>query len=112
MPAILSQEAHFLCGTLNSIAVRSFVAAYAVETQISTHTVKYVRIPKFDPDSAEHAVIVAASRAAHKAVAAGKDPDQEAVDVAAGRLWDLTEGEIAAMREFLDKLRKRDLAQE
>lgn len=102
-------EAHFLCGALNSIPVRTFVAAYAVETQISTHTVRYIRIPPFDRTSETHRAIASASRAAHAAVAAGEEPDQEEVDRAAGALWGLADSEIKGMAEFLDRMKKRDL---
>jgi hypothetical protein len=104
-------EAHYVCGLLNSIPARMLVSAY-VATHISTHTTKVIDVPRFDPDSVEHAAIAAVSRAAHAAVAAGEEPDQDTVDAAAGRLWGLTEAEVVAMRKFLDELRKRDLAQE
>src|SRR5262249_9667252 len=55
------EEAHYLCGVLNSIPVRLFVAAYAVETQISTHTVRYIHTPMFNPADPEHLSLVAAS---------------------------------------------------
>jgi SAM-dependent methyltransferase len=105
------EEAHYLCGALNSTPVRVFVAAYAVETQISTHTVKYIHVPKFNPASEEHRRVADASRSAHAAVAAGDEPDQGVVDLAAGSLWGLDGSEIEGMREFLDKLSKRDLAE-
>lgn len=102
-------EAHYLCGALNSIPVRLFVACYAVETQISTHTVTYVHVPKFDPKSRSHQALAEASRNAHSAVAAGVGADQSAVDRAAARIWGLRLAEIEAMRIFFDELRKRDL---
>jgi hypothetical protein len=106
------QEAHYLCGALNSTPVRLFVAAYAVETQISTHTVKYIHVPKFDQNLAEHVALTTASRAAHAAVGEGEEPNQEAVDVAAARLWGLNTDEVDAMRGFFLRLRKRDLGLE
>ncbi len=104
-----ADEAHYLCAALNSLPVRLFVACYAVETQISTHTVEYIHVPKFDPQNPVHLALAEASKAAHNAVEAGTDPDEEAVDRAAAQLWDLTGEELAAMRRFLDQLRKRDL---
>lgn len=105
-------EAHYLCGALNSIPARLFVAAYAVETQISTHTVKYIHIPRFDREIPEHVALSSASEAAHASVAEGDEPDQEAVDLAAARLWGLDAEEIDAMRAFFVHLRKRDLGLE
>jgi hypothetical protein len=107
-----ADEAHFLCGALNSIPARVFVGAYAVETQISTHTVKYIHIPKFDDNEGDHLALAAASRAAHAAVANGDEPSQEAVDLAAARLWDLSSDEVREMSAFFVQLRKRDLGVE
>lgn len=105
-----ADEAHFLCAVLNSLPVRVFVACYTVETQISTHTVEYVHVPRFDPENSVHRALAEASKAAHAAVARGDEPDEEAVDRAAAELWDVTDGEQGAMRALLDQLRKRDLA--
>lgn len=102
-------EAHYLCGVLNSVPVRLFVACYAIETQISTHTVTYVHVPKFDPKSRSHQALAESSRRAHEAVSRGLAPDQSAVDRAAARIWGLRVAEIEAMRVFFDELRKRDL---
>lgn len=102
-------EAHYLCGALNSVPVRLFVACYAIETQISTHTVTYVHVPRFDPKSRSHEALAEASRNAHSAVTAGMAADQNAVDRAAARIWGLRVAEIEAMRIFFDELRKRDL---
>mgnify|MGYP000745880255 CR=1 FL=1 len=105
-------EAHYLCGVLNSRPVRLFVAAYAVETQISTHTVKYIHIPEFDSSQPEHGAIRAASQAAHAATARGEDSDQSSLDLAAAKLWGLEPDEVDAMRVFFERLRKRDLGLE
>ncbi len=101
------QEAHYLCAALNSVPLRLFVASYAVEVQLGPHVVRYVRLPKFEPESASHVELAASSRAAHTAVAAGEEPDQNAVDRAAARIWGLTGADVEAMRVFFDKLRKR-----
>jgi hypothetical protein len=103
-------EANYLCATLNSLPVRLFVACYVVETQISTHSVTYIHVPKFDPSNDTHTSLSRASKEAHTAVARGEEPDEDAVDGAAARLWGLTGAELEAMRRFLDQLRKRDLA--
>jgi SAM-dependent methyltransferase len=104
------EEAHYVCGALNSTPVRTLVAAY-VATHISTHTTQVVRLPKFDHADSVHRRIAKASRAAHSAVAEGKQADQGAVDAAAARLWELEDAEVEEMRKFLDELCKRDLAE-
>jgi len=96
---------------LNSTPVRLFVASYALSTAIATHPAGYIKIPRFESTDAGHAALVTASRAAKRAVASGKPADEDAVDVAAARLWKLTAKDVVAMRDFLDVLRRRDLAQ-
>lgn len=102
-------EAHYLCGALNSAPPRALIAAY-VATHISTHPTQVVHVPAFRPDDAAHEALADASRGAHAAVAAGKAPDQEAVDLAAAPLWGLTEADVRAMREFLSSWLKQDLS--
>jgi hypothetical protein len=104
-------EAHFVCGALNSTPARTFVAAY-VATHISTHTVAMIHVPRFDPADPSHRAIAAASRTAHTAVSKGREPDQRSVDIATAQLWDLSDDQIDAMRTYLDQLQKRDVAQE
>jgi SAM-dependent methyltransferase len=107
-----ADEAHFLCGALNSVPARLFVAAYAVETQLSTHTVKYIHVPKYDPRKPDHAALATASMNAHAAAASDRTPDQDSVDLAAARLWDLGADEVAEMKDYFHRLRKRDLGLE
>lgn len=99
-------EAHYLCAALNSTPARLFIASY-LATHASTHPVATVHIPRFDRRDAYHNALAKASRAAHTAVAAGREADQDAVDRAAARLWGISWNEIEAMREFFDRLRKR-----
>lgn len=102
-------EAHYLCGALNSTPVRLFVASYAVETQISTHTVKYVHIPRFDGRKRSHRELADASRTAHKAISGGQQADEAGVDRLARELWGIKASEVKAMQAVLDQLAKRDL---
>jgi hypothetical protein len=101
------EEAHYLCGALNSAPFRCFVAAYTIETQLSTHPMRYVHVPKFDGADPGHRALADASRAAHVDVAAGAEPDELAVDSAAAALWGLGAREVEAMHSFLDRLLKR-----
>jgi hypothetical protein len=112
VPCSSADEAHYLCGALNSIPVRTFVSSYAIETQLSTHSVRYVHIPKYDETLVDHVALASASRGAHAAVAEGREPDQDAVDLAAAHLWDLAPQEVDAMKAFFARLRKRDLGLE
>lgn len=73
---------------------------------------KYIHVPRFDGARPDHLALAGASRAAHAAVARSDEPNQEAVDLAAARLWDLDSEEIRAMRAYFVRLRKRDLGLE
>lgn len=105
-----AQEAHYVCGLVNSLPARAFVKCYAIETAISTHVIETIRIPKFDAKSKSHQAVVAASRQAHQAVRRGREPDETAVDKAAIKIWGITRDELEQMRKGLDQLLKRDLA--
>lgn len=48
------EEAHYLAGMLNSSPIRLIVSGYTIETAISTHVLKHVNIPKFDPKNKIH----------------------------------------------------------
>lgn len=54
VPCESAEEAHYLCGFLNSQAVRAFITGYAVDTQIGSHVTEYINIPRFDPDNSLH----------------------------------------------------------
>lgn len=54
VPCTSADEAHFLTGFLNSLAVRAFVAGYAINTQIATHITEYINIPVFDASNQQH----------------------------------------------------------
>lgn len=107
-----AEEAHFICGALNSAPARCFIACYTVETQIATHPVKYIHIPAFNHKDPIHIELADASREAHDAVARGDEADQAAVDHAAASLWGLKDTDISTMRWTLNQLLKRDLRDE
>lgn len=98
-------EAHYLCGALNSLPVSAAVAAYTIETQISTHVLQHIRVPRFSREDPIHRHLASASGKAHGAM---RNSDREqlrraeaAIDRWAARLWDLEERDIEEMREFL-----------
>lgn len=99
-----ADEAHYLCALLNSLPVRTFVASYTVETQISTHVVSNIAIPPYDRHDESHKAAAKASRAAHRAAAAGTPVDEGAVDAAAGAVWGLSRVELGQMTGYLDAI--------
>ncbi len=54
VPCASAEEAFYLCGFLNSPAVRAFVTGYVVDTQIATHVTEYIDIPSFDSTNSLH----------------------------------------------------------
>lgn len=54
VPCETSEEAHYLCGFLNSSAVRAFIMGYVIDTQIATHITEYINIPTYDPTNSLH----------------------------------------------------------
>ena len=54
VPCQSEEEAHYLCGFLNSPAVRAFITGYVIDTQIATHITEYINIPPYNPTNAFH----------------------------------------------------------
>ncbi len=61
VPCETSEEAHYLCGFLNSPAVRAFITGYVIGTQIATHITEYINIPAYDPTNSLHTELSHAS---------------------------------------------------
>jgi hypothetical protein len=55
VPCDSHEEAHYLAALLNSAPAREFVESYAVRIQISTHVLRNLRVPKYDPCDPLHA---------------------------------------------------------
>jgi hypothetical protein len=61
-------EAHYICGILNSSIVRSVIAAYTYELRMETHITQFVRVPKFNRKDVNHKKLAEPSRMAHQLV--------------------------------------------
>lgn len=57
VPCGTESEARYLAALLNSRPAREFVDSYAVKIQISTHVLRYLRVPKFDAADPLHAAL-------------------------------------------------------
>jgi len=66
MPFENLYEAYYVSGILNSVIARTIISSYVVETEISTHITKVIKIPKFDPNNNLHKEIADLSRRAHE----------------------------------------------
>ncbi|HEY1238974.1 MAG TPA: N-6 DNA methylase [Bryobacteraceae bacterium] len=105
VPVDSEMEAHYLCGALNAPPVSAAVAAYAVQTQIATHVLEHIGVPRFRREEPVHRGLASASRRAHTAVRknnpAGLDQAERAVNEWSARLWGLEEKHVRDMRTFL-----------
>lgn len=61
-------EAHYICGILNSSIVRSVIASYTYELRMETHITQFVRVPKFNRKDGNHEKLAGLSRMAHQLV--------------------------------------------
>ncbi|MFX1535688.1 MAG: class I SAM-dependent DNA methyltransferase [Promethearchaeota archaeon] len=59
-------EAHYLCAMLNSTFINVLVKCYAIGTQLATHVLKNIKIPKFRPNDLTHKRLALLSLDAHK----------------------------------------------
>ncbi|MFX1253010.1 MAG: class I SAM-dependent DNA methyltransferase [Promethearchaeota archaeon] len=59
-------EAHYLCAILNSTVINVIVKCYAIGTQLATHVLKNIKIPKFQLSNLIHKRLALLSIEAHK----------------------------------------------
>ncbi len=103
-------QAHYLCATLNSGPADVVVRGYTVSTQISTHVLEHVAVPKFEAENEVHRRLAELSMRAHELAAQGESGAEELaevedkVDRAAAELWGITDQELAAIKETLEEL--------
>jgi hypothetical protein len=107
VPASSSSEAHFMCALLNSSPADYIIRGY-VAGHPSTHVLKYIAIPQFDPTNSTHLELVICSQQAHAATIAEdtarvREVESE-VDRLAARLWGLAEAELREIQESLAEL--------
>lgn len=61
-------EAHYVCGILNSRDVVEIIDSYAISTNRGTDVLRYLAIPKYDPDNRNHKKISSLSQAIHREI--------------------------------------------
>jgi len=98
-------EAHYVCALLNSSPSRFVASTYIVGTQISTHVLEYVIVPRFNDKEQLHRKLSSLSERCHENAAAGDSSTVAAleaeIDGAAAEIWQLTPEELSAMQERL-----------
>ena len=99
------QEAHYICGILNSAPADLLVRGY-VALHPSPHVLETLRIPRFDPKDSEHVRIADLSMEAHDVVS---DPSVLAqatkkLDKSVGKVFGLPSSEVELCLASLDEL--------
>lgn len=103
-------EAHFLCGLLNSSPAVLYLYATANWVQTADYQasdIARVAIPKYKPGDRTHKAMVDLSRKAHalaRTTAEAPVGIQEQIDGCAGKIWDLVKAEEEAIRAALDEV--------
>ena len=105
-------EAYYLAGVLNSSFIRAIAASYMVETEISTHLLENVRVPKYDSNNKLHRYIAELSKRAHELTReiienGRKDLEEELrkveleIDKLVAKLYGIPERGVRAVRKLL-----------
>jgi len=82
-PCESEDEAHYICGILNSGMIRSFAEAVSLSTSRGTRIFEELNIPKFRPDVPAHATVAELSKAAHAGEREVDEQFEDELDVAA-----------------------------
>jgi len=105
-------EAYYLAGVLNSSFIRAIAASYIIETEISTHLLENVMIPKYDSNNELHKRIAELSKRAHELAREiiendRKDLEEELrkvefeIDKLVAKLYGIPERSVKAVRKLL-----------
>ena len=115
IPLDNATEAYYISAVLNSSISRFMVASFIIGTQISTHILGKVSVPKYEDQNTTHAELAELSRRAHELAPRAYNGDEAAqaelkqveaeIDRAAARLWGLTEEELREIQASLEELR-------
>jgi methylase of polypeptide subunit release factors/methionine-rich copper-binding protein CopC len=118
-----SEEAYYVCGILNSSIVQLIVSSYVIETAISTHIAKVIKIPKFDQSNSLHGRLSQLSYKAHeiaKKIYEENKEDlkedlskiEEEIDKAVAQLYGITDEELDEIRKCLAILKEGEIPEE
>jgi len=106
------EEAYYVAAVLNSSIARLIVAGYTIETAISTHVVKNVKIPKFDSKNSIHKKLASLSKKAHKLASEDAEDEliktEEEIDRLVAKLYGITNEELREIKKSLAVLEGKE----
>lgn len=108
VPFESENESYYVCSMLNSSPSRHIVKSYIVSTQISTHVLENVNIPKFNPKDKTHLKLAELSKKAHELAKTG-DSDgivkvEAQIDREAAKIWGITNEELEAIQQSIREM--------
>jgi len=116
VPSSSEEEAHFICAILNSSIARLIAKSYIVETQISTHVLEYVKVPKFDPTNPLHLRLAQLSKEAHELASRNAEEElteiENEIDNIVAQLYNITNEELKEIKRNLAILEGREIEEE
>jgi hypothetical protein len=72
---VSENEAHYVCGFLNSLPVRTWLGGFMLGKQIGTTVLEFMNVPPYDERENRCAAIAGISRTAHKNRAGVRDKE-------------------------------------
>ena len=117
------EEAHYISALLNSSMSQLLVASYTIRTQISTHILNKIKIPKFNPKNPLHQKLSQLSQRAHeiaKKIYEENREDlkedlkkiEEEIDKTVAKLYGITDDELKEIRKCLMILKEGEIPEE
>jgi hypothetical protein len=107
IPCDGKDQAHYLCGVLNSSPVRLAIRNYIV-LHPDPHVLRNVKVPTFSDKNRLHVRLAELSEAAHKGTTSRNGAEVKRIeaeaDGVAAKLWDLSDDELAEIRASLEEL--------
>lgn len=97
-------EAYYLSAVLNSSISRLIVQMYMVGTQISTHVLQRVSVPKFSQNNELHKKLVGLGQMAIESQSAGLKKIETEVDEVAAKIWGVNPQELEQIQLSLAEL--------
>jgi hypothetical protein len=99
-----SDEAHYLCGMLNT-SLSNYIVSNYVAGHPAPHILKYIRIERYRHDNPEHRQMVELSRECHRATTRSEDDVvrdlEKQVDEVAAKIWKVSDSELSAIQQAL-----------